>query len=258
MVATRGAVWQRIRESMLRTSKLAPSPLPTTIKSESMRQTVRSASTSVLFLIAVLLASGCAPQIYSFADPQFGRDRLFEAPNVLPPAIGVHVDYSVNGKLHDGESQATRDYVANILGASRLTQIIQQEAETPYTPMLVMVISHTYDAAEARNSGLAVGVTFGGTKREIRDEFSIQVSLKDPKKPPVREVLYDTGELGVYRHAIVTRAGGNAQGLLPSDYPGAYKRVLESVLTQFLKDLGTAERDANPIIFVPDTRPDEE
>ena len=38
----------------------------------------------------------------------------------------------------------------------------------------------------------------------------------------------------------------------------AYKRVLESVLTQFLKDLGTAERDANPIIFVPDTRPDEE
>ncbi len=64
----------------------------------------------------------------------------------MPPEVGVHVDYSVNGKLHDGESQATRDYVANILGTSRLTQIIQQEAETPYAPMLVMVIAVTMSA----------------------------------------------------------------------------------------------------------------
>lgn len=222
-----------------------------------MRQTVRAVPTVLFFLIAGALASGCAPQIYSFADPEFGRDRLFEAPNVLPPAIGVSVEYEVNGRPHQGESQASRDYVAYILGKSRLTQIIRQEAETPNTPMLVMKISHTFDAGQARKAGMVSGVTFGGSEGEMRDEYNIQVSLKNPKKAPPPDVLYDSGELGVYHHAVVTRTGGSANGLLPSDYPGAYKRVLETVLTRFLKDLGTAERDAHSIIFVPDARSDE-
>lgn len=221
-----------------------------------MRHLARLTATGLCSIGMLLIATGCAPRIYSFPAPEFERARLFQAPDVLPPILGVRVEYRVNGRPVPEEAAASRDFIANLLGRNQLTQIVPPAAVSAVTPILKLTIDHTFDEGKARSAGFQSGMTFGAADRDIRDDFSVRISLSDPRKNRRRDVLYDTGQNGVYRHAVVTRIGGSTAGLLPSDYPGAYQRMLESVVAGFLKDLHIAGQESNPIIFVPDTRED--
>ena len=89
-----------------------------------MRQLARLTATGLCLVGTLLTTTGCAPRIYSFPAPEYERDRLFQAPDVLPPILGVRVEYRVNGRPVPEEATASRDFIADLLGRNRLTQIL--------------------------------------------------------------------------------------------------------------------------------------
>ncbi|MES2682475.1 MAG: hypothetical protein V4650_03070 [Pseudomonadota bacterium] len=177
-----------------------------------------------LLLLATLHLSACAPQMKSYADPNFHRtDYKDVVTSSAPMPVRVEVQFQRDGKPREQSAGVLRTHVERTLIASGAFA-----PDLNATSLLRVVVNNVTDRATARKVGVVTGLSFGLSGGIVTDEYQFNIVYTDAE---------GSKKDGFYRHAMHTAVGDVPlpQGFAPLKPADAFSKIVEDAVLNFVQ-----------------------
>ena len=161
----------------------------------------------------------------SYLDPQYPQ---LSVASIAQPAQAIPVKVSVNFQAQGKDVPTANAELKAIVERSLRSTAVFSPTESISTPSLYVNINNTGDQQQAKNQGLATGLTFGAVGSKITDYYDINFKYND-----AQGVAHDAS----FKHAIITTIGNakGPEGQKALSIPTAFNQIVESVVIGFVK-----------------------